>query len=103
MSDDDAPGVFAPEDESGWQLVVPFLDGSDSFCRGFETGTVWALLQAGQDVIRKCVQCSNLRQLVLIASHYKQDMHVDSIEGDDDWCYVTFTPKAGPVRLTLIK
>lgn len=34
-----------PEEESGWILLMQFLDGSPSFAHGFECGRWWEILK----------------------------------------------------------
>ena len=80
--------------------VVPLLDGSPAFCRGFETGLIWHRLSMNYPVWDCPVHASNLPQLRLLADYFDADLRVGSENGE--WAYVTMRRRDFFTRLLVV-
>lgn len=72
--------------------VVRFVDGSPSYCNGFEAGQIWCELSSNRRVRDRLVHTSNVEQIRLIAGYFDVDVRVEQF--DPEWSYITIVPRS---------
>src|SRR4051812_46482802 len=77
-------------------LVMKFLDGSESFCHGYEMGMLHMRMQAGETIESQTVHTANREQIEMLARSGIASDHGYSLEwedtGVDGWLYLTARP-----------
>lgn len=96
------------EDVVEYSMVMTFLDGSEAYVLGFEAGKAWGLCETKQWPNQMLAHTSNVRQIELVAKHFRCDMFVElstespnDISSGTEWCSITFTPQP-KVKLSLV-
>lgn len=67
---------------SEYKVLMPFLDGSESFAHGFEAGLVWSIMDAGRPLKDYLVHTINLPQLKMMAKRFHYDLTVNTTAGE---------------------
>ena len=85
-----------------YKLELQFLDDSESFCNGVETGILYTKLQCGLIIEQsEIIHTNNIAQILLLAKSLNYDVFID--DGDiDEWSYATFIKITKP-KLYAIK
>lgn len=66
-----------------YNLVMPFLDESESYCNGFEVGQFWERMKNGEEIASQPVHAANKKQLRLCCEYYGYESNFT--EMDADW------------------
>lgn len=79
-----------------YKLELKFLDESDSFCHGVETGILYTKLQYEllQDT-PEIIHTDNIEQIKLIAKEFSYEVIIDNSE-IECWSYATFVKTSKP-------
>ena len=84
-----------------YTLILPFLDGSESFVLGFEIGQLWEKISHKQPMRRYLVHRANVAQIKLLCIGFGYDFLIADFDGDcedsnDTWAMLTvhYTPLA---------
>lgn len=86
MADEWSPEAYGetPGDGPEYGLVLPFIDQSESFCLGFETGVQYARMRYGREAaFEQTVHTENLGQLRAAAQRAGWEARFAPI--DDTW------------------
>lgn len=79
-----------------YSLVMKFLDGSESFCHGYEMGMLHMRIQAGEAIDRQTVHSTNREQIEMLARSSIASEHGYLLEWEDSgvegWVYLTARP-----------
>lgn len=70
------------------KLIMPFVDQSPSYARGFEAGGIWARLSDGKDIERIIVRIENQQQYESFAKYFKKAVVYED-SGVTGWLYMT--------------
>lgn len=79
-----------------YNLVFNFLDESNSFCHGVETGILYTKLQ--YDLLleeRETIHTDNVEQIKLAAKAFYYDVIIEKSEVEG-WSYATFVKSSKP-------
>lgn len=77
-------------DDDELECVLPFDSDHPEFTRGFEAGTLWGRLEAGQRDFDAVVHASNTEMVLRIAEAHQTTVHSHDI--DEDWTRVVIGP-----------
>ena len=79
-----------------FSLVMKFLDGSESFCHGYEMGMLHMRMQAGEEIEQQTVHSANREQIEMLARSSIACEHGYVLEWEDTgvegWVYLTARP-----------
>ncbi len=64
-------------------LLMSFIDGSESFTQGFESGQIWEKCKAGESFENYLCHRENRKQIRLIMDHFGYRGRFDNV--DDTW------------------
>ncbi len=70
-----------------YNIVMPFLDQSNSFTHGFECGQIWQLLGTGKPIVRRLCHTKNQEQIRLMCKRFHYNFLMEKY--DHDWSYLT--------------
>lgn len=75
-------------------LVMKFLDGSESFCNGYECGLINGEMRTGKAIETRTVHTANKQQIEMIANvnNYSIDWENSTVA---EWVYLTANPNGG--------
>lgn len=83
-----------------YEMVMKFLDGSESFCHGYEMGMLHMRMQAGEEIESHVVHAANKEQIEMLARSSIAARHNYALQWDesvdDGWIYLTATPATEP-------
>jgi hypothetical protein len=65
-----------------YNLVMPFLDESESYCNGFELGQIWERMKNGDQINTQPVHVTNKKQLVLCCEYHGYEGHFTPMDAD---------------------
>jgi hypothetical protein len=68
-------------------LLMEFLDGSDSFCHGFESGQIWERVKQGDIIEDQPIHTANAEQIKNIMVSYQCEYVISEI--DEHWSLLT--------------
>lgn len=82
------------DDNAEYGLVMKFLDGSESFCHGYECGLVDGEMRASKLLEMRTVHTANKQQIEMIANvnNYSVEWQESS---SPEWIYLTANPNGG--------
>ena len=79
-----------------YNLVMKFLDASESFCHGYEMGMLHMRMQAGEVIETQTVHAANREQIEMLARSPIASDHGYALEWEDTgvegWLYLTARP-----------
>ncbi|HEX7994037.1 MAG TPA: hypothetical protein VF506_08955 [Streptosporangiaceae bacterium] len=81
--------------EAGYGLVLPFDTDDAEFTRGFEAGTLWQRLEAGEHPLSATVHSTNAEMVMRIAEA-KGVRFSAELTDYDEWLFVTFFADGDP-------
>lgn len=67
-------------------LMMPFIDGSESYVNGFETGQLWELLNNGELLHNRPCHISNKEQIKMMCDLLNCNYSMEDI--DECWFYL---------------
>lgn len=71
-------------------LLMPFIDESESFTKGFECGQIWELLEAGEMIDNRPCHEENKEQIKMICELFNCNYTLE--EAGYGWIYLTVKP-----------
>lgn len=74
----------------GTVLMMPFLDETNSFCNGFETGRMWHQCSIGETIEEQPIRNENIAQIKLLLDHHGYQFRIETM--DDFWSQLTAKP-----------
>ncbi len=64
-------------------LLMPFLDDSENFTLGFETGQIWVKVESGEILENYLFHTKNIKQVELIMKSFLSDFDIEVT--NEDW------------------
>lgn len=64
-------------------LLMPFLDGSETYTLGFEAGQIWVKLESGEVLENYLFHTKNIKQVELIMKSFLSDFDIEVT--NEDW------------------
>lgn len=77
-----------------YSLVMKFLDGSDSFCHGYECGLLDVHMSHGDLIETQAVHHVNKEQIQMIANRYNYAIEWQDTDFEE-WVFLTARPCGG--------
>lgn len=68
-------------------LLMPFIDESESFTKGFECGQLWEIIKAGNTLDKYLCHDSNTKQIEMMCDLFNCDYIIEKVS--NDWIYLT--------------
>lgn len=80
--------------EAAYGLVMRFLDGSESFCNGYECGLLDRHMAVGDSIENQAVHTANVEQIKMLANRYNYSAEFQPSDFEE-WTFFTGAPGAG--------
>lgn len=69
------------------QLLMPFVDESESFTNGFECGQIWEILSKGESITDKWIHQENTKQVEMMCRRFMYSCTIEYVS--DGWSKLT--------------
>lgn len=84
--------------------LVPFVDDSESYVNGFESGIIWQRMLAGEEIIGGATEppthSENFEVFKRMADAMNYDI-ADTLDRRDGWMFVTFIKRKRKFRVVM--